>query len=70
MNVGSLQNSTFIHSQGSPFAVLVYPSLPDATLSVAYGTSLTNGRAGLTSTFTVQSKDSFGNKYFSSRLLD
>eukprot|EP00960_Hanusia_phi_P069135 767009-Hanusia_phi.AAC.13 len=69
MDVGGFQNSSFIHSQGSPFSVVVNPSLPDASLTIAYGTSLSHGRAGVATTFTVQSKDSFGNNLTSGGLF-
>ena len=48
------------HIVGSPFTVLVAPEETDPRVTIAYGKGLVHGEAGKMSTFTIQSKDTWG----------
>ena len=58
------------HIVGSPFSVLVAPEETDPTMTIAYGKGLVDGEAGKMSTFTIQSKDTWGNNRWENQTHD
>lgn len=55
---------------GSPYTVQVLPNVTSAAFSTAYGPGLISGFTGVAATFSIQSKDAYGNNRLDSQTLD